>query len=163
MVADIVQFLKSTNRVVITTHTRPDGDAIGSQLALGLFLEAMGKDVWMINSDPVPYNMEWLPEAHRIRTYDHSLELVEAIASADAVLIADTNALHRLGTPGNQLKGSGGKKILIDHHTDPEDWFDMSHRRETASSTGELVYELIAGWDLGGLSPAVARRSTWPS
>jgi len=157
MVADIVQFLKSTNRVVITTHTRPDGDAIGSQLALGLFLEAMGKDVWMINSDPVPYNMEWLPEAHRIRTYDHSLELVEAIASADAVLIADTNALHRLGTPGNQLKGSGGKKILIDHHTDPEDWFDMSHRRETASSTGELVYELIAGWDLGGLSPAVAQ------
>ena len=85
------------------------------------------------------------------------MELVEAIASADAVLIADTNALHRLGTPGNQLKGSGGKKILIDHHTDPEDWFDMSHRRETASSTGELVYELIAGWDLGGLSPAVAQ------
>lgn len=157
MVADIVPFLKSANRVVITTHTRPDGDAIGSQVALGTFLASKGKEVWMINADPVPYNLEWLPGSGDVRVYDHSVELVEAIASADAVIIADTNALHRLGTPGNQIKATGGKRILIDHHTDPEDWFDMSHRRETASSTGELVYELMAGWDVTGISAEVAQ------
>lgn len=156
MVADIVQFLKSANRVVISTHTRPDGDAIGSQIALGSFLKSKGKEVWMINSDPMPYNMEWLPAAEEVQVYDHSVQHVEAIASADAVIILDTNSAHRLGTPGNQLKGSEGRKILIDHHTDPEDWFEMSHRRETASSTGELLYELMAGWDLSGISSEVA-------
>lgn len=156
MVADIVQFLKSANRVVISTHTRPDGDAIGSQIALGTFLKGQGKEVWMINSDPMPYNMEWLPGSKDVLQYDHSIEHVEAIASADAVIVVDTNAAHRLGTPGNQLKGSDGRKILIDHHTDPEDWFEMSHRRERASSTGELLYELMAGWNLDGISSEVA-------
>ena len=156
MIADIVKILNDANRVVISTHTRPDGDAIGSQLALGAYLKARGKDVWMINSDPTPYNMEWLPGASAIRVYDHSVDQVEAIADADAVLIVDTNAASRLGTPGNQLKGSNGTKILIDHHTDPEDWFDLSHRRETASSTGELLYELMAGWDLSGITKEAA-------
>jgi len=157
MVADIVQVLKNANRVVISTHTRPDGDAIGSQIALGTFLSAKGKDVWMINSDPMPYNMEWLPGSKEVKVYDHSVEIVEAVKTADAVVVVDTNTAHRLGTPGNQLKGSDGTKILIDHHTDPEDWFDMSHRRETASSTGELIYELMAGWDLSGITSEVAQ------
>ena len=156
MVADIVQVLQHANRVVISTHTRPDGDAIGSQIALGTFLKGKGKEVRMINSDPVPYNMEWLPGSKEVLVYDHSVDQVEAIAAADAIIVVDTNAVNRLGTPGNQLKGSNGRKILIDHHTDPEDWFDMSHRRETASSTGELLYELMAGWDLAGISSDVA-------
>lgn len=156
MVADLVQILKNANRVVISTHTRPDGDAIGSQVALGHFLKGQGKEVWMINSDPVPYNLEWIPGSADVAVYDHSIEHVEAIASADAVVIVDTNAVGRLGTPGNQLKGSNGKKLLVDHHTDPEDWFDLSHRRETASSTGELLYEVMAAWDLSGITSDVA-------
>lgn len=156
MVADLLKILKDANRIVISTHTRPDGDAIGSQMALGHFLRDKGKEVWMINADPVPYNLEWIRGSSDVRVYDHSLELVEAIASADAVVIVDTNALNRLGKPGNQFIGSGGKKVLIDHHTDPEDWFDVSHRRETASSTGELLYELMAAWDLDGITSDVA-------
>ncbi len=157
MVADIIQVLKNAQRVVISTHTRPDGDAIGSQLALGTFLKAQGKEVWMLNSDPVPYNLEWLPGVGDVQVYDHSLEHVEAIASADTVVVVDTNAAHRLGTPGNQLQGSSARKILVDHHTDPEGWFDMSHRRESASSTGELVYELMAGWNLAGITSDIAK------
>ncbi|MDA0683726.1 MAG: bifunctional oligoribonuclease/PAP phosphatase NrnA [Bacteroidetes bacterium] len=156
MIGDIVPLLTNAKRVVISTHTRPDGDAIGSQLAIGAFLEQRGTEVWMINSDPVPYNLEWMQGVDRIRVYDHSLDLVEAIASADVVIVVDTNAASRLGTSGNQLKAANGKKVLIDHHTDPEDWFDFSHRREDASSTGELLYELMAGWDLSGITPAVA-------
>ena len=156
MVADLVQILKNADRVVISTHTRPDGDAIGSQVALGHFLRDKGKQVWMLNSDPVPYHLEWMPGSSDVMVYDHSLEQVEAIASADAVVVVDTNAVGRLGTPGNQLQGAGGKKILIDHHTDPEDWFETSHRRESASSTGELIYELLAAWDLSGITSDVA-------
>jgi phosphoesterase RecJ-like protein len=156
MIAELIEALQKAERVVISTHTRPDGDAIGSQLALASFLRAKGKQVWMINSDPVPYNLEWLPGAEEIRIYDHSVALVEAMASADAVVIVDTNALSRLGTPGNQLKGTSGRRILIDHHTDPETWFDLVHRRESASSTGELLYELMAGWDLSAITPEAA-------
>lgn len=156
MVADVVHVLNEAERVVISTHTRPDGDAIGSQLALGFFLKAKGKQVWMVNSDPVPYNLEWMAGVDEIRVYDHSVELVEAIAQADAVVVVDTNALNRLGTPGNQLKGSSAKKVLIDHHTDPENWFELEHRRETASSTGELIYELMAAWDLAGITKEAA-------
>jgi phosphoesterase RecJ-like protein len=156
MIAELIEALQKAERVVISTHTRPDGDAIGSQLALASFLRAKGKQVWMINSDPVPYNLEWLPGAEEIRIYDHSVALVEAMASADAVVIVDTNALSRLGTPGNQLKGTSGRRILIDHHTDSETWFDLVHRRESASSTGELLYELMAGWDLSAITPEAA-------
>ncbi|MDA0378677.1 MAG: bifunctional oligoribonuclease/PAP phosphatase NrnA [Bacteroidetes bacterium] len=156
MLAELIDALQNAHRVVISTHTRPDGDAIGSQLALGAFLRAKGKQVWMINADPVPYNLEWLPGADAIRVYDHSVELVEAMASADAVIIVDTNAVSRLGTPGNQLKGASGRRILIDHHTDPETWFDLTYRRESASSTGELLYELMAGGDLAGITAEAA-------
>ena len=156
MIAALIDVLQKAERVVISTHTRPDGDAIGSQLALGAFLEAKGKQVWMINSDPVPYNLEWLPGAKRIRVYDHSVDLVEAMASADAVIVVDTNAVARLGTPGNQIKGASGHRILIDHHTDPETWFDHVHRRESASSTGELLYELMAAWDLDAITADAA-------
>jgi phosphoesterase RecJ-like protein len=157
MVADLVQILKNADRVVISTHQRPDGDAIGSQVALGHFLRDKGKQVWMINSDPVPYNLEWMPGSSDVQVYVHSLDQVEAIASADAIVVVDTNAMGRLGRPGKQLKGSSGQKILIDHHTDPEDWFEISHRRESASSTGELIYELMAAWDLSGITSEVAK------
>jgi len=156
MVADLIPILERADRVVITTHTRPDGDAIGSQVALGHFLRDKGKEVWMINSDPSPYNLEWIPGSSDVLVYDHSLQQVEAIASADAVVVVDTNAVNRLGKPGSQIQGSSAKKLLIDHHTDPEGWFDLSHRRETASSTGELLYELMAEWDRDGITSDVA-------
>jgi len=148
MTTDIIQKLSSCEQVVLSTHTRPDGDAIGSQLALGKFLTSKGLQVRMINSDPMPYNLEWLPGSDEILVYDGSLGQVEAVAEADAVVILDTNGVSRLGQVGELLKGSEGTSILIDHHTDPEKWFDLSLRRESASSTGELLFELMAEWDL---------------
>jgi bifunctional oligoribonuclease and PAP phosphatase NrnA len=143
----VLPFLLEKDRFVLFTHVRPDGDALGSQLALGLFLKKLGKQVSMINSDPPAYNLYWLPGIEQVEVFDGSLDQRERIAEADAILVIDMNALERLGNAAGAVQNSSAKKILIDHHTHPENWFDLCYARESASSTGELVYELITAHD----------------
>ncbi|MCZ6757553.1 MAG: bifunctional oligoribonuclease/PAP phosphatase NrnA [Bacteroidetes bacterium] len=156
MLDQILTRLQEASSIVISTHTRPDGDGIGSQLALGLFLEKHGKTVALINHDRPPYTLDWLPEIDHLEIFDGSLEQRERIANADVLIITDTNNEERLGDVGSSIKGASGTKILIDHHTDSEDWFDLEYTRETASSTGELVYELMDSWNLDTIDTAMA-------
>lgn len=152
----IVSRFREADRIVISTHTRPDGDAIGSQLGLGNFLKSKGKEVRMINSDPSPYNLEWLPGSKDIEIYQGTLDQVAFITKADLVVVLDTNVEDRLGSPGKQLRNSPAPKLLIDHHTSPETWFDAMYRRESASSTAELLFEIMAHWDLDAVGYEVA-------
>jgi bifunctional oligoribonuclease and PAP phosphatase NrnA len=142
-----VSSLLDRQRFVITTHIRPDGDALGSQLALGRFLEKLGREVSLINSDPAPYNLTWLPGIEGVEVFDGSLDQRARIDEADLIVVVDTNSAERLGKLTAPVRHSGAKKLLIDHHTRPESWFDEAYARETASSTGELVYEIIAARD----------------
>lgn len=148
--------LLSKQRVFITTHARPDGDAIGSQLALGLFLEKLGKQVEMINSDPVPVNLSWMPGVEKILVFDKSLDHLQRINDADAVVIVDANALHRVGDLAKPVENTLAPKFLIDHHTEPEEWFTHMYERDTASSTGELIYELIVHYDADFIDTPIA-------
>lgn len=148
--------LLSKQHVFITTHARPDGDAIGSQLALGLFLEKLGKQVDMINSDPAPVNLSWMPGVDKILVYDKSLDHRQRINDADAIVIVDANALHRVGDVAKAVENSLAPKFLIDHHTDPEQWFTHMYERDTASSTGELIYELIAQHNADYIDSSIA-------
>ncbi len=135
--------LLSNQSFCLVTHVRPDGDAIGSQLALGLFLDKLGKEVHMINSDPIPDNMGWLPRVNRVEVFDGSISQRERIINVDAVVVMDANAGNRLGDVESMIRDGNAVKYLIDHHTNPENWFDEYYIRDTASSTGELVVELI--------------------
>ena len=148
MLEDVLPLLLEKKRFLITTHVRPDGDAIGSQLALGLFLQKLGKQVAMINTDPMPGNLDWMPGVEAIEAFNGALAQHEYIGGADVIVVVDTNTLDRLGKKmGGPVKNSGAIKILIDHHTEPETWFDHSFARDTASSTGELIHELITAYD----------------
>jgi phosphoesterase RecJ-like protein len=157
MVEPILSLIREQQRFVITTHVRPDGDAAGSQLALGLFLKKLGKQVAMINSDPTPDNLLWMPGMEAIEVFEGSFPQHERIARADVIFVVDTNALERLGTLSGPVRHSGARKVLIDHHTEPEGWFDLLFARDTASSTGELVYELIAARDPDLIDETIAR------
>ena len=139
-----LDFLRAHERFVLTTHIGPDGDALGSQLALGHFLRALGKEVTLLNADPAPYNLDWLPGHADVQVFDQRLEQVTALAEADAVVVLDTNDEQRLGRVGPSVRRSGAATLLIDHHTEPERWFDHAFVRQTASATGELVYEILA-------------------
>jgi bifunctional oligoribonuclease and PAP phosphatase NrnA len=148
--------LESANRFVLTTHTRPDGDAIGSVLAFAHYLRKKGKEVAIINCDPAPFNLEWLPGSDQLTVFDGGLSHLQTLADADVVAVMDANSAGRLGRFGASVKKSAATKMLVDHHTAPEDWFDVSYTRESASSTGELVFELIESDDLDLLDYPIA-------
>lgn len=156
MLDQFVSTLKECKSAAITTHTRPDGDGIGSQLALGLFLEKQGVDVFLVNHDRAPYTLDWLPGLDRIRVFDGSVSQRERIARAEVLIVADTNNENRLGDVGPSFRSANGKRLLIDHHTASEDWFDLELNDEWASSTGELVYEIFAAWDLDAIDADIA-------
>ena len=149
-------FIDRYDRFVISTHTRPDGDAIGSQLALGRLLSKLGKHVFLVNADPPARNLEWLPGCDEVRIFDGGLEQREAIASADVIAVVDTNVEDRLGTLGEAVRHASAKKLLVDHHPEAESWFDHAYVRETASSTGQLIFELIEERDLNLLDHDLA-------
>ncbi len=157
MLEDVLPLLLEKTRFLITTHVRPDGDAVGSQLALGLFLQKLGKQVAMINTDPLPGNLDWMPGVEAIEVFNGALAQHEYIGGADVIVVVDANALDRLGRKmAKPVKNSGALKILIDHHTEPETWFDRTFARDTASSTGELIHELITAHDPDLIDEAIA-------
>ncbi len=147
MLKDILGVLLGYHRFVITTHQRPDGDAIGSQIALGRFLEHLEKEVVLFNSDEVPPSLEWMSGSEVIRT-GSSLENLNAVTRADLFIVVDTNTRKRLGkTVDRALDLYRGPVLLIDHHTAPESWFTWMVRDENAAATGELIYDLICAYD----------------
>ena len=156
MIDPVLRTLLSHDRILITTHIRPDGDALGAQLALGRFLEGLGKHVTLLNSDPPPYNLGWLPGVDDVQVFDGGMAQRKLIDRATAIVVADTNALNRVGRLAAPVQHSRALKVLIDHHTEPEGWFDLAYARDTASSTGELVYELIAYHDADRIDADIA-------
>ena len=161
--ATIRDALLAAQRVVITTHIRPDGDALGSEIAVGRWLRGMGKAVYCLNADPEPKPLRWLLDEQPkklVRTYDPgALSHAELIASADALVIVDVNAEHRLGSVGKPFRdaAAAGKPVyLLDHHPDPETWFTASCVRTDAAAAGEIVYDLIAGHDPSAIDRAIA-------
>ncbi len=154
--SDFLERLLSHDRYVITTHIRPDGDAIGSQLALGRFLGALGKDVLLVNHDPAPDNLAWLPGTDEIFVFDGALALRERIDAATAFIIVDTNGKDRIGSVSGPLDAGTFETFLIDHHTSPETWFDVARVQDTASSTGEMIYDIIAAHDASLIDTPIA-------
>jgi len=150
------RLLLDSTSVVICTHIRPDGDAIGSQLALAQYLQQEGVTAHCINSDAAAPNLTWMPGADALQTFDGSLAQRKLIDAADVVAIVDTNKLDRIGEVQTAVRASSAKRVLIDHHLEPEGGFDATFSRDTASSTGELVYELIHGHNPGRIDEAIA-------
>ena len=147
MIDRLLSLIHDNERFVITTHVRPDGDALGSQLALRSLLEKLGKKVAMINQDPPSFNLSWIPGVNDIEVFTGAMRQREAIAESDVIFIVDTNSADRIGRLGHAVRNSEAVKVLIDHHPGPEAWFDVVLQRESASSTGELIYELVASED----------------
>lgn len=147
MLDDVLALIRENDRFFVTTHLGPDGDALGSQLALGYFLKKMGKTVAMINSDERDYNLDWMPGVEAVEIWEGTLSQHEALAEADVAFALDTNDEERLGKVGSQIRKSGATTVLIDHHLKPEDWFDVLLVRNTAAATGELIYEIIEAID----------------
>lgn len=158
MLRRFVDELLRHDSFVVTTHIRPDGDAIGSQLAMGQFLRAHGKDVFLLGSDDAPRNVAWLDREKSVAVFDRSPGQLIRIGQADAVVLVDANTLHRVGALEHAIESHLGTRFVIDHHPDPQPVFHNALVDPTRASTGELVFELFehAGLDLLDESAAEA-------
>lgn len=133
------------DKIVIMTHQSPDGDAIGSSLAMYHFLLELEKDVQIIVPDAFPDFLGWLKGSGDILVYEKYPQYAqEAIDAADLILCMDFNSHHRVGEAlGQLLQKSEAMKILIDHHLDPSSEFDVSISYPSMCATGEVVFRLI--------------------
>ena len=151
--ADDLERLKTIvsegNFFVLTCHTGPDGDALGSTLGLANYLNTLGKEALVIVPDAYPDFLAWMPGSQEILRFDKHREKAELmIAMADVIFAMDYNALSRVDDMGALIAKSKAKKVLVDHHLSPENFCDLSFSYPQLSSTCEVVFRLIVA--MGG-------------
>lgn len=130
--------------VTILSHRNPDGDAIGSSLALRGYLEQLGHTVNIVFPSDWPAVYGFLKGVQDILVYDREKERsVNTVQNAQLIFLLDLNAIDRVDEMGGAVKDSAAKKILIDHHLDPEQIADWTLSDPSASSTSELLYVFI--------------------
>lgn len=140
--------------VVLTSHLRPDCDALGSELGMAGVLDALGKEVRIINPQPTPPNLAWIDPQRRIQAIGVDVP-VEALETVDAILVLDTSAWAQLGPMGEALQRTRGKKLVLDHHVSSDDLGAEYFKDPTAEATGRLVADAAA--QLGvTLTPEIA-------
>lgn len=140
----VAKFFERAERIIIVTHVSPDGDAIGSSLGLLHFLETQGKDVHIIVPNAFPDFLRWMAGAKDIVRCDKYTEFAsQLISQADVICCLDFNALSRIDCVGELVAGAKAKKVMIDHHLNPEDFCDITISHPNISSTSELVFRLI--------------------
>ncbi len=139
---------KSTN-IVIVTHYSPDGDAMGSSLALYNYFIKINKNVSVITPNDYPEFLHWMAGNNKVVDYKKNpKKATTLLQQSDLIFTLDFNNFSRLEGLGNLLKLSNAKKIIIDHHQQPDNYANLYYHDVNACSTCELVYEFICG--LGG-------------
>lgn len=137
--------LSGSNNIVITAHKSPDGDSVGSSLGLYHYLKLKGHEVVVCHPDPAPEFLHWMPGQDKILNLEeHNDELNQAFENADLIFCLDYNSSTRIGQMDKPLLASSAKRVMIDHHRDPDTTFcDLMFSDITSCSTAQLVYEVI--------------------
>lgn len=135
----------SPRKIVIITHTRPDGDALGASLGLATFLRHKSHSVQVITPSLHPDFLNWLPQIEQIVCYKPATatKVLDLISQADLIFCVDFGCLQRVDQLAGALRSAKAKKIIIDHHQEVEDFADLLFWDPKATSAAELVYELI--------------------
>jgi phosphoesterase RecJ-like protein len=140
----IKTLLSSPKAIVIIPHKNPDGDAIGSTLGLYHYLKQLHHKATIIAPNDYPDFLKWMPEEHSILKYDNQKEDCDVlIEKADIIFTLDFNALGRIGNMEDIVYNSKAKKIMIDHHQQPDDYATYMYSDVSMSSTCEMVYNFI--------------------
>lgn len=140
------KIIEQNERFVLTSHVRPDADALGSELALANMLESQGKQVMIVNPSATPSNLAFLDPTNRVR----KISEVEAedVLSNDVHVILDTSAWSQLPTIGDLLRKTEAQRVVIDHHVSSDDLNAIEFKDTTAEATGTLLHRLAMALDL---------------
>ncbi len=152
--------LENSRRVVILSHTNPDGDAIGSSLAWAEVLKRHGHEVTCIIPNKYPYYLDFMPGIESVVIYkgDNDGVAMKAIKDADIIFCLDFHTMTRLDGLGDLIDSNQhAKRVLIDHHLDPSEDFDLMLSYPKASSTCYLVALIVEHmYDTASISATMA-------
>jgi phosphoesterase RecJ-like protein len=134
----------NASKIVITSHKSADGDSIGCSLGLLHFIEKLGKKAIICHPDKAPDFLDWLDTSSIVLMSDAPDQVRNELENADLIFCLDYNATNRIG-PEMQtlLEATTGKKVMIDHHLNPDDFSILTVSDTSASSTSQLIVELI--------------------
>jgi phosphoesterase RecJ-like protein len=139
------EYLNQPRKAIILTHVKPDADALGSSLGLARYLKKKGHSVQVITPSDYPDFLGWMPGNNEVVIFQKEKPQAaqRLITQADIVFCLDFSSLNRINELGEMVRASTAKKVLIDHHLEPEKFADFEQWDDTAASTAELVYQLI--------------------
>jgi len=143
-IASLIELLAQPQKIVITTHHKPDGDAIGSSLGLYNYLIQQGHHVKVITPTDYPDYFNWMPGNDEVIIFTDSTEKAAVLISeAKIIFCLDFNALGRINEMGELVGQSSAIKVMIDHHLEPADFDDYRYWDINACATAQLVYTFI--------------------
>jgi bifunctional oligoribonuclease and PAP phosphatase NrnA len=139
------EFMRTPRKAVILTHFKPDADALGSSLGLAGYLKNTGHSVQVITPSDYPDFLTWMPGNNEVLIFhkERPATAKQFIDTADIVFCLDFSSLKRINELGEMVANSSAKKVLVDHHLEPEKFADFEQWDTNAASTAELVYLLI--------------------
>lgn len=140
--SELVQAIRTHQRFVITSHIRPDADALGSELGLARALKKLGKDVRIVNASPTPTRLQFLDPEKSILVLGQGIQDAEAL-DADVHIIVDTSAWAQLGEVARVFRKTEAAKYIIDHHVSSDDMGSREFKDTSAEAAGTLIYDLI--------------------
>lgn len=150
--AQMRELIAQADNIVVCCHVSPDGDAIGSSLAMSRYLEGLDKAVRVVVPDQYPDFLAWLPGTERILRYDKHPDEVAALLSAAGLLFClDFNGPGRTEDMAGALTATTCPRIMIDHHPQPDLPCDITISHPEMSSTAELVFRIV--WQDGRFFP----------
>jgi phosphoesterase RecJ-like protein len=145
---ELLDFFKTNRKILITTHIRPDGDAIGSSLALLYFLRSKGHNCMLAFPGVYANYHKWFPGIEEVIIYPHKKKRVEQfLKNTDLVIAVDFNNLKRNAELGEYLSKLDQPKLLIDHHPEPDDDFRYRIWDTHYCAAGEAVFDFIDALD----------------
>ncbi len=150
--------LRSPKRFVLACHVNPDGDAIGSVLAMSEFLRGYGHETKMVVANDFPDFLHWMPGAEEFLVFEKDAEACKnAIAASECIVMMDFNNLSRGGILHNEIGKTRCPRVLIDHHRDPdESQFYCLYSDTCVSSASEIATEIILHYGKERLTESIA-------
>jgi phosphoesterase RecJ-like protein len=142
---ELFNLFSTSRKILIICHINPDGDAIGSQLALYHYLKAKKIDAEMLSPNNIQEFLKWMEGSGNINIYiRNQRKYKKLINEADLIIMVDFNHSDRLGEAEKPVLHSSAKKVIIDHHLDPESFADLTISDPSKCSTSELLNSLIS-------------------
>lgn len=155
--AVLQELTAASSHIVVTCHKSPDGDALGSSLAWADYLRSQGKEPVVLIPDAYPDFLQWLPNTEKIIRYDkHREEGDLLLKTADLIFCLDFNEPSRVDEMQASLEASPARKVMIDHHLNPQMDTALNVSHPDLCSTSELVFRIV--WQLGAFD---AMPKTW--